>query len=171
MRNVLNILRQLSLISSFTGTICCLLILQSCVSGKNHQLKTPENDERQDKTAFLIFAMQHDSLQRHNTVQLTGQTIVDGTFKINNTERPGAANYLKVEISNAEGEHYAAFAEHPLIRRVEYEEGNELVSKVVRLQEADFFVRVPIRGTSPMVKLTEYLESGQEKILLIKKLE
>lgn len=147
------------LLSVVFGTVSCSLFKPSALHDATIQHPSEE------KILFLVFRMTGDTLLHNTRLELLQTTITDGAFKQNKLEQPPSPNYLIIEVAANNKNSFKTFAEHPLVRRAEYDAGNELKSKIIHLSEGDFFVRLPIKGNNNKVKITEILESGRRTVL------
>lgn len=109
------------------------------------------------KLLFMTFVIRQNDTA--TTVELKEKNVVDGQLKT----RPGdseASDRLYVALLNKDKtEIYGYYLKHPLRKNVEYTgEGNELATKFVELNEAEFFIRTTLEAGSAFLRLDDVRE-------------
>lgn len=104
---------------------------------------------------FLTFRMRADSLPGER-IELISTTVVQQKLKTD-PESSTARNRLHVQQLDASGNRLMHTAiDHPLLKRAEYpDENGEFVSRMLKLREAEFFLRVTLYGETKFIQVEE----------------
>ena len=147
------------------------ILLISCgVPKKNepHQENTTSVDE--NALVFVLLKINRDSIQQKNTIELISKTIASGKMKDGFQNQSKSENYLTID-QYAQGKLVKTFTiQHPLFKQVEYSDGNNLTSKTIELDSANFFIRLQLSGSSNKIKISETLKDTPTRELTTLKL-
>lgn len=119
---------------------------------------------------FLTFRIKKAPDQAAGSViGLLNKTTVAGKLK----PEPPAPDFpgprLRIDTYRKNKVVHTLFQEHPLYKRFEYaDESGVLTAKNVELNEAEFFIRMPVQGDR--IKISEIIPPAKEKALITVKL-
>lgn len=113
---------------------------------------------------FLVFKIRKNAGQDGSSIELLSKTQGAGKVKQIKTSLPAANHFLGIDVYRENKVVYTMTIDHPLYKRVEYaDETGKLASKDIELDEAEFFIRMPVQGDA--VKISETIRPGAEKLL------
>lgn len=118
------------------------------------------------QTVFALFKIENDSQQKKSKIQLKEKMKSDGALKDPYPADWSGSQYLTFEISQKGKLVHAFKVEHPLYKHVEYAEEDDLKSKQLNLDQAEFFVRFQIDNSDTFLKIYETLQ-GDDKIEIL----
>lgn len=143
--------------------VICVVLFTACVSLKEKPLPT-------EKTAFYTFSIQRDTIKNQTQFKVLDVQIAD--IKINylvNKAIEKEPYYLKLEIVDDSKHQISALVSHPLYKRFDlYSESGEIESKSVKLQQAEFVVRVPFFSSYKTITFTETINFVSQKPITLK---
>lgn len=121
--------------------------------------------ERTDYIVFLNFEMEHDSISNKNTVEFLDKSIVEGKFK-RKQETARFIPFLTIRQYERDSLSYETTMNHPLVNHVEYvNEKGELGYQIIRLNKAEFSMRLQIKQGETSLKIFENLTNEQVDLL------
>ena len=122
-----------------------LIIISACNTPKKVE-KIDISNQNQAKSAifFLSFKIYKDLKKGTNIIELIDKTKVEGELKRVDDSQNLAEDNLILEFIDHEKIVKTIVLPHPLQKNVEFAEGNELKSKQVKLNEAEFFIRLQL---------------------------
>jgi hypothetical protein len=138
-----------------------VLFLTSC-----SLLRRMENDsgkiqaQRSDVILFLVFKISKDSVQNKNVIEPVSQDQSPGQIKAEPDSPNEFEDYLTVEVFEQNRRANVIIVEHPLRKHIEYvDDHGMLASKLVELDQAEFFIRVQLTGNSAKIRISETLKN------------
>lgn len=117
------------------------------------------------RIVFLMMRMTRDSLSGSSTVELAKKTVKEGLLKHQRSSWNPEREYLSIEVLEEGRQPFSFSMEHPLLKQVEYEKDKELVSKQIRLDKGEFFIRLQTHGAAAVVNLYEHSAKSARKKL------
>ncbi len=113
---------------------------------------------------FLVFKIRKNAGQDGSSIELLSKTQGAGKVKRSATPPPITNHLLTIDFYRKNKIVHAMIIEHPLYKHIEYtDETGKLASKDIELDEAEFFIRMPVQGDA--VKISETIRPGAEKLL------
>lgn len=137
------------------------LILASCTWARqaNHSALS-ENEG--NSILFLVFKIQKDA--RQSSIELLSKSQSTGKVKQPAPRQPITNHFLTIGVYRKNRLVHTLTIEHPLYKHVEYvHENGVLASKNVELNEAEFFIRLPVNADA--IQISETISPGAEKPL------
>ena len=147
--------------------IFLLFAFQSCSShpGSSAQTVLAAKETVKPRIAFLMMRMTRDSIRDSHTVELIRKTIREGSLKLQQNYSGHSGEHLTIEVLE-DGMAPATFSiKHPLIRHAEFEKDNELVSREIRLNSSEFFIRLQVKTAAAKVNIYEKSGKSERKRL------
>lgn len=139
------------------------LFLSSCTWAKQTD-RAALTENADHAIVFLVFHIRKDAGQNTRRVELLSKTLSAGKIKQPESLLPDTNHFLGIDVYRKNKVVYTMTIEHPLYKRIEYaDENGKLASKDIELNEAEFFIRIPVPGDA--VKISETLRPGAEKLL------
>lgn len=108
-----------------------------------------------DEIVFLTLRISKGESGKKSTVEKVNVTRTEGKIKPIAYKRKSYENFLTLEVYEDGVLTQTITEEHPLRKRIEYSEGDELKSKVVEKNEQEFFIRLQTHGKKTAVKIYE----------------
>ncbi len=118
------------------------------------------------QTVFALFKISKDVQTNKSKIQIKEKMKSDGALKEPYPVDWKGSKYLTFEIIQKGKVIHSFTIEHPLYKRVEHAEGNDLKSKQLDLNEEDFFVRFQIDNPDAFLKVYETLQGNDKTELL-----
>jgi len=112
-----------------------------------------------------MMRMTRDSLSGSNSVELVKKSIKEGALKKQKSSEVQFEEYLSIEVLEEGRQPFSFSMEHPLLKQVEYEKDKELISKQIRLDKGEFFIRLQTHGAAAVVNLYEHSAKSARKKL------
>jgi hypothetical protein len=143
------------------------ILLLSCSTARRIEPdQTNLQNRDQDLIGFLVFKIRKDSVRGKDVIELVSKTQSDGKIKGNSPASTDFEDYLTIEVFKQNKLINVTFIEHPLYKHVEYvdEQGN-LSTKYIELDQAEFFVRLQMKGNSNKIRISETLKNAPKREL------
>lgn len=143
--------------------VICVVLFTACVSLKEKPLPI-------EKTAFYTFSIQRDTIKNQSQFKVLDVQIAD--TKINyhlNKAIEKEPYYIRLNIIDEFKHQITALVSHPLYKRFDlYSETGEIESKSVKLQNAEFVLRVPFFSSYKTITFTETINFVNQKPITLK---
>ncbi len=143
--------------------VICVVLFTACVSLKEKPLPI-------EKTAFYTFSIQRDTIKNQSQFKVLDVQIAD--TKINyhlNKAIEKEPYYIRLNIIDESKHQITALVSHPLYKRFDlYSETGEIESKSVKLQNAEFVLRVPFFSSYKTITFTETINFVNQKPITLK---
>lgn len=147
------------------------ILLISCgVSKKTESSQETTTSSDENVIVFLTLKISRDSIQQKNTIQLVSKTRASGKIKDLLQSQSKPENYLTIDQFAQDKLVKTSIIQHPLFKQVEYSDGNNLTTKTIELDSADFFIRLQLNGSSNKIKISETLKATPTRELITLKL-
>ncbi|HRO09864.1 MAG TPA: hypothetical protein PK611_05700 [Saprospiraceae bacterium] len=143
----------------FTGM---LIGTVSCKSVKN---TAPSVRLDKPEIIFLVMNMSNDTILKKNTIRIVEKIKTEGTIKVNEQNIAETPNYLSFEMYEQGKLVHTFVREHPLYKRVEYPGDTSYESKELKLDTADFFVRLQSNTSDGKLIIYEITNNTEKNIL------
>ncbi|MDR0927995.1 MAG: hypothetical protein LBO69_09580 [Ignavibacteria bacterium] len=114
----------------------------------------------EEQIAFITFKIYKDAAKNTNAIQILNKNIVAGSFKKDESDAINYDNYLDFQIYENGKLVGSIKIEHPLYKFVEYFDDNEFQSSIIKLDEQDFFIRLPIKSNLIQIIIIEKLQDN-----------
>jgi hypothetical protein len=158
-------------IISLNRLFCAALLLAFFSCAPQKPLTTTQ-EEITDKIVFMMFNIRHDSVRQKSIVTLLEQKPVAGTIKEKPQDEHRPDNYLLAEVCRDTTVLQTIILEHPLYKQVEFINGEQqFAKKEVMLPQAEFFLRLQLRGRGLELRVSEVLHKKEKTQLNIFKLQ
>lgn len=119
-------------------------------SGNTHTVSADK-----EEIVFLTLRISRGEAQKKSAIQLVNITRTEGKMKSAPQRINTYENFLTLEVYEDGVLTQTIIEEHPLRKRVEYSEGEELKTKMVEKNEQEFFIRLQTHGKKTAVKIYE----------------
>ena len=149
-----------------------LIIISACSFHEKVE-KIDISNQNQAKSAifFLSFKIYKDLKKGKNIVELIDKIKVEGELKREDDSQNLAEDNLILEFIDHEKLVKTIVLPHPLQKNVEFAEGNELKAKKVKLNEAEFFIRLQLLDRdSNKIIISEAFKNNKPIVLTILKI-
>jgi len=155
--------KRIPCILTFLFLIFMILPIVSCGSAPISEDRISDLKNDPDGIAFLVLKMKKDSQSAKSDITLLSKTQTTGRIK-NSADKPNSKNYLTIEVLDNNVLFQTVFVNHPLYKTVEYtDENNQLTSKSITLNEAEFFVRLQTKSGRTKVRIYETTLQNNDK--------
>lgn len=143
-----------------------LLLSSVCCQHKLSNQKEITINNSSPNICFLTFRISKDSMNNSNKIELLNQTFSAGSFKPETQEFTNWNSKLQFELFDQNTSVKSIFIEHPLYKNIEYvDEHDQLKSKQLKLNTAEFFIRLQWIGQNATLKISEYHNQSSKKLL------
>jgi hypothetical protein len=140
----------------------------ACTSGKTVNKSVDQNKEnlQADSIAIVSFNISRDTIINKTAILLIDKNITSGRLKPTGLHAEKGENYLLVYQYTGESLIDSQVIEHPLFHNVEYlANENGFGIKEVKLDKADFFIRLQLKGPENKIVIFEKLKNRNIKNL------
>ncbi len=135
--------------------ICSFMFMTACkVSNPS---VTVEPMLQNDEIVFLLFKITNDTIQNKNAIILSGKSHSSGKLKKEPASNLTADNILSLSIYQQGSRTDSFVIKHPLYKRIEYLDGNELTAKSIKVNSDEFFIRFQQSDPHAIIKIYEKL--------------
>ena len=150
--------------------LLAILLISCGVSKKTEPSQENTTSVDENVIVFLALKINRDSIQQKNTIELVSKTIASGKMKDLLQSQSKPENYLTIDQYTQGKLVKTSIIQHPLFKQVEYSDGNNLTSKSIELDSANFFIRLQLSGSSNKIKISETLKDTPTRELTTLKL-
>ncbi len=149
----------MGIINTYCRTLSVILMVTmigfACSTPKVNQ--TIEATDKPE-IVFVVFNINRDQVKQKSSLQVIEKIKTDGTFKDEVESHWTSGSYLTFELYENERQIRKFNMEHPLYKKVEYPEGENMSSKQLELTEAEFFIRIQITKPNTKLKVFETID-------------
>lgn len=132
--------------------------------------ETTANRVAKPKILFLVFSISEDTVQKKTTLILQSKVEKEGDLKQPGRSEELFPNYLTVEYYEEDRLKSTFNLEHPLYKNLEYFDGKEMVSRFVKLEKSEFFIRLQTHSENGKIVVYETKGNSPKTKLLTTKL-
>jgi hypothetical protein len=126
---------------------------------------TLDDGKMQEQIAFLTFNI--EKAAPLNKIWLQEKKSAPGSMRNNISNRMNSTHYITVHVYENDLLRETFYMDHPLFRRVEYvSEDSQLTTQTIELDNAEFFIRLPVRAKNTRLVLCETTSNASENELI-----
>lgn len=142
------------------------VFMHACSTSKLNQ---SEATQPKDEIVFVVFRISHNTVKQKSNIEVLDLVKTDGTFKEDYDSDWDYGDFLTFEVIEKDKIVRHFTMEHPLYKRVEYDEDGEMKSKNLKLTQEDFFIRIQAKMPEIKLKIYETINSvGKKELATIK---
>ncbi len=141
------------------SVILCSCSAVTTSSTNEHSTAAAANE----RIVFLTFKIAKGDSLHATRLTLVKTSTTTGTFKQRLATQVHSANTLKFEVYQYEQLGSSTIIEHPLYKDIEYPDSTNVLSmKHIELPEAEFFVRLQLKGPKNKIRIIESLQDHHD---------
>lgn len=151
--------------------IISFLLTFSCTGTKKLKVIEIFNEDITEETiCFLVFNITRDSLDQQSKIKLLQTTKSEGKIKQQN-QQYNTQNHILFNVIGDTGILNSVYSDHPLFKRMEHShEEDGLSSKMVTLENEEFFVRIQLNKQSKFIHVFETINGSKPTLILTLKI-